>query len=176
MSIVIFKDGVMAADTSAWQGSIMVSDTTSKIIRTPAGYLVGCTGLISIGDAFRTWAQNGFPEGVDVPKGKSEDDFGALVISPTGEITEYDYELRKGSAKYDFIAIGYGVEYVLGLLDAGLTAEQAAKHAIKRVSYVGGHVEMLRLNGVEDADEVIIDEPEEEPEPLQAWRAARGLA
>lgn len=176
MSLVVFKDGVLAADTSMWSDRIMVSDANSKIIRTPTGYLVGCVGITGLCQAFRQWASHGFPEGVDVPKGKDETDFGAIVVAPDGKVTEYDHELRKEDANCEYSVIGYGVEFVLGLLCAGLSAEQAVAEAIKRVSYVGGHVEMLRLDGVEDADEVISDEPEEEPEPLQAWRAARGLA
>lgn len=181
MSLVVFKGGVMAADSATWQGPIMVRDDAVKVHRTPAGLLIGCVGLVHIIQAFDAWADQGFPEGTVLPDAEEESDFGAFVMQRDGSVVEYDYKMNHERAERPFGAIGYGTEFALGLLVAGLSAKEVVTKAVKHVAYVGGKVTALDIKDAPAAEEV-----EEDPivipmieESMQqhrdAWREARGI-
>ena len=62
MTIIAYRDGVMAADTATWQGGVMIGDRSKKIMRTPEGFLIACAGELSVISKFRAWAKSGFKE------------------------------------------------------------------------------------------------------------------
>ena len=53
MTIIAYRDGVMAADTATWQGGVMIGDRSKKIMRTPEGFLIACAGELSVISEFR---------------------------------------------------------------------------------------------------------------------------
>ena len=167
MTLVAYKAGVMAADTSCWQGDVMVHER-DKAIRLPNGLLLGCCGDCAIIDAFTDWAERGFPAGADIPAGESPEDFEAIVIAPDGTINRYDHKFRREIVKGEWIAIGCGTSFANGLFVAGWSAKKVVEEAIKRVAYVGGRCTTVRLGPVQE----VIEEGEVAP----TWREERGLA
>jgi hypothetical protein len=143
MTVIAYKDGIMAADTVTWCMDLVNNDVTMKIIRTPSGELVGCAGGVGVITEFQEWAMAGFPS---CSKPKGSDDFVALVVSPDGKVSKYDGEMRR----YDSGVVGFiGVhaEFLCGALAAGASAEQAVRLALTHCAYAGGEVQSMRLIG-----------------------------
>lgn len=171
MTLVIYRNRVLAGDTSCWEGDIMVSEQ-EKVERLPDGALLGCCGMISAIQAFTDWARQGFPAGVDLPDLEHDEDFSALLIGRDGRINCYDHKYRREVSVREWAAIGAGVEFANGLLVAGYSAEKVVKAAIKHVAYVGGRVTSVSLSDAVDEAEVIEMPVEDPPE---AWRERMGL-
>lgn len=171
MTVIVWKDGIMAADTAAWEDTICVTTDCHKIHRIRDGSLIGCCGEWGEIERFVRWMDAGQPDPKpDFAQG-DDDGFGALVVSPLGRVTTWTEKMVEQVATGESgMVIGTSHKYLMGMLLAGLSAEEAVALAIERCAYVGGHVESMRLDDVEVA--------EPEPEVVQAddWRVRRGLA
>lgn len=168
MSMVVFRDRQMAADTSLWEGYVMVAER-EKIERLPDGRLIGCVGDCAIADPFMDWARQGFPAGFDIMPGDNDEDFEALVVELDGRINRYDHKFRREVSARPWAVIGMGQNFANGLLVAGYSAKKVVETSIKHIAYVGGKVSTLRLGPVSEAEV-------EEPVAISSWREDRGLA
>jgi hypothetical protein len=168
VTLIVYANKVMAADTSIWSGDIMVGED-EKIMRLPDGRLVGCTGQCAIIQPFMEWARSEFSVGaVHVPEGEHIEDFEAIVVNTDGSFYHYDHKIRPEFHRLPWIAIGTGVDFATGLLVAGFSAKKVVEEAIKRVCFVGGKVTTVRLG--------LVQEVPEETEVKPTWREERGLA
>lgn len=142
MTIIVYRDGILAADTAIWRGCIYVGDA-QKITKTNDGILVGAAGNAMECEAFRKWAA-GNRRSAWKPQ---NDDFNGLLIEPSGMVSQYS-GLNKVpcNIEYPFHAIGYGYEIAYGALDMGASAYDAVKSAILRHAYCGGNITTLKLN------------------------------
>lgn len=142
MTIICAKDGVIAADGSVWMDELTFS-TRKKIRQLGDGALVGAAGDAEYADAFMLWKQGkcGKP---DVPPDDSN--FAAIEINKEG-IFQYAGNYTRFSDIAPFAAIGSHAEFAMGLMDAGMSAEQAVWRCIERGAWARGPVQVERVEG-----------------------------
>lgn len=167
MTLVVFRAGILAADTALWEGYVQVGERT-KIERLNDGGLIGCCGDCAIIDPFMDWARGGFAAGFNMEPGANDDEFEAIIVGPDGMVNRYDHKFRRECSKREWAAIGVAQSFANGLLTAGWSAKRVVEHAIKHVAYVGGKVTTLRLGPAADGEV-------EEPVAINTWREERGL-
>ncbi len=141
MTIIAYRDGILAADTFVWSGSITIG-TTTKIIKAPDGWMAGTAGDSYAGECFRRWVMNR-----RTPEWSNDiENFTGLLIDPNGNVLSYDSKYKGPShAIASFYAIGSGYEVAIGAMSAGASAEEAARIAIERCSHCGGMIDVLKL-------------------------------
>jgi hypothetical protein len=187
MTVVVYRDGVMAADTADWIGNIAYTFDIEKVVRLPDGSLMGASGDSGDIQAFHKWATNGFPE----QQGKAEDVFSAMIVRPDGTIWSYDKTWRPERVFGDWYGCGAHVEFINGLMVAGIDAIGAVELAIKHCAFAAGRIYFLMLQpqdaeGVEETDQEPSDEPSviplssdpyfaESPHKGDSFLAERGL-
>jgi hypothetical protein len=146
MTIIVYKDGVLAADSSGWNGGFAASLSLKKAFKNKAGWLFGGCGSRSALQAAQAWFMaGGTPD--DMKGLKRLRDCDIMLVSPEGEVfvTNDDIWPNWERGKYENRVLGQGHEFALGLLMAGKTAEEAVKLAIKHCNYVGGKCHSVRL-------------------------------
>lgn len=145
MTIIVYRDGLLAADTSTWQGSIMVDDNAQKIVRVPSGHLVACAGQLTGITLFRDWAAGGFKDNKRPPE-QPEDQFGALVIDTDGIPYSFNHTMQRYPVKPTEWAVeGSHVEFLTALMIAGKSAVEAVEIGIKHLAWAGGRVFTMRV-------------------------------
>lgn len=175
MTVIAFRDGVMAADTGVWATDyIMAYETMDKIVRLPDGSLLGSAGECVIINAYVEWAKAGFPEQGKPEPGEKKDDFGAILALPTGELFEIDFKFRREKVDAPFLVEGSCGEFGYACMLAGCSAPETVALAIKHFSHCGGRVVTHRLVPEDEAQaeppeptiEDVLDElPMVEPAP-----------
>lgn len=140
MTTVAYRNGVIAGDTQVIGGNAVGAVTVTKIARRKKdGALCGASGYLSFVQAFHTWFIAG-------ERGKfptfHEGDRAFIAIK--GKPIEMFESV--GSFEYEpkYLAIGSGMEFALGAMHAGATAEQAVAAAIAHDPGTGGEVMVLR--------------------------------
>jgi ATP-dependent protease HslVU (ClpYQ) peptidase subunit len=144
MSVVVYKDGRMAADSRAYSGSTHPIGNKRKIHRLKDGSLLGITSnQVGIAESFRDWLDDGANREAAVPH---EPSFNAIHVKPNGDVYLYDDGYApSGPIKADFYAIGSGGQYAYGAMTVGVEVEEAVSVAIKCDIWCGGHVDLLEL-------------------------------
>lgn len=144
MTIVVYRDGVMAADTGAWASSAKHS-FGNKLAMAPEKTLYGVSGHAAPAETFLDWVRAG-AEGVPpLPERCSdrESAFVVLAVAPGGPIrliTAFGEE-KYPDAKY--FAVGAGAPVAWGALYAGATAIVAVRAALEHSEYAYGKVKSL---------------------------------
>lgn len=143
MTIIVYKDGVLAADSGGFCGNVMIAEDQEKIYRLPDGSLAGAAGHTPDVQAFRKWAEGGFrPEDKPDPF----EDFGALVVEPDGTVARYNVRLERWVAGTPWHVEGCAEEFAFGLLAAGLSATEVVEKAIKHHIFCGGAVRSIQFD------------------------------
>lgn len=139
MTIICYRDGVIAADTAIWANNLFVAHGI-KIARRPDGYLFGgAGGNVAIQTAMADFETIG---DVDDLEGPDFDELELMIVAPDGGVIELVGDLS--SKLYpEFDAIGFGSEVAMGAMAAGATAEQAVAVAIDKSMGCGGDVVSL---------------------------------
>ena len=144
MTIIAYRDGIMAADTMSTSQEL-ISCQCTKIKKNDMG-LWGAAGNRSQCTKFLAWA--------DAPS-RDEwellglEDFVGLHIDNDGSMLYLD----EGSGGFfsegygDFYAIGGGCEIAHGVFHMGGSAVDAVKAAAKHMASIGGTCESLSLDG-----------------------------
>lgn len=143
MSTVVYKNGVMAADTRAWSGDPAPIGQKMKIHRLDDGSLLGVTtSLPGHAEAVVKWFKDGRVEGLE----PAEADFAALHVLQNGEVYYYaDRWTPSGPLTGDHFAIGSGARYAVGAMTYGASASEAVRVAIQNDVFSGAPVSLLRL-------------------------------
>lgn len=124
MTTIVYRDGVMAADSQVLDRSAVVG-TVKKLYRRADGAVAGTCGSLEDWAPFMKWFKN--PSGFDAPAALF--DFEALVALPSGEVLWFGKSGRCTPYTAPFYAIGSGYQAALGALHAGASAERAAEIA-----------------------------------------------
>ena len=146
MTIITYKDGIMAADSASFRGYMMVSHNNQKIIKTKKGYLVGASGKSVVCDAFRKWATEHHDNNPDLEWVSDDDEFQGIIVIDDRIVFEYfgkDTNPTIGNTEY--YSIGAAYEMALGAMHAGASAEQAVAICIKYHAYCAGEIKTLKL-------------------------------
>lgn len=140
MTIVAYKDGIMAADKqSTYDG---MPWTVTKIRRTKDGALVGCAGHTAVCRQLQDWYAGDrdpktFPD--------TENQCYMLVVLRDGTIHFYDGKPVPIHMEVPFIAMGSGRDFAVAVMDIGGSAEDGVRMAMKWNNGCGLGVDVLRL-------------------------------
>ena len=145
MSVVVYKHGLMGADSRAYSGSNHPMGDKLKIHRLPDGTLLGIvSNSIGMPEAFRDWVIGGENREDFMPGDPS---FSAIKVTPSGHVYLYDDSYTpSGPLTGDFFTIGSGRKYAYGALLMGASVTKAVEVAIQCDCWCGGHVERLELH------------------------------
>ena len=149
MTIVVYRDGVIAADSAGSRGDRLVGYFT-KITKTDAGMLAGAEGEAGCIETFLKWVREGCTPD-NVPDFK-EDHVSGFTVNPRGVITGYNWMFQPYVVDWPFYGVGSGYAVAQGAMEAGATAERAVEIAIKYCDGCGGPVKTLRLDSVAPLD------------------------
>jgi hypothetical protein len=124
MSVIVYRDGVMAADSRAYSGCTTPIGAKMKIHRLNDGSLLGITSsVVGIPEAVVAW----FNKGEDINCHPVPAEFDALLVRPSGEVFFYsDGFYPSGPLVGPYWSTGSGERYAMGAMAFGATAIQAA--------------------------------------------------
>lgn len=142
VTIIAYKDGVMAADTATFQGDLKIA-RTSKIVRRADGALAGASGRTGTIQKFNVWFLAGASGEFD-PKCE-EDGFMAIMISAAGIVSKMNFAGEIYSVYAPFYANGAPEDFALGAMAAGASAEEAVKLCIEYSDGCGGDVQVEEI-------------------------------
>ena len=144
MTTIVYRNGVMAADTQAYLGrGESGAARKSKIFKEPDGTLIGASSGCVGGTWFLLdWFRNGCKTPVE---GVAPDSFEMLIVRPGGLITLYHDGFYPTHITAEFAAIGSGAAYALGAMSHGAGPELAVSIACEHDPFSGGEVEALSL-------------------------------
>jgi hypothetical protein len=129
MSVVVYRDGVMAADTRAWSGHGGVPmGRKIKIERLDDGTLIGATSAdVGANEALRKWYKEGADPDLDIG---CKDGFSFIAVAPDGKAMIAIGTLKlSGPIEGEYFAIGSGCEFALGAMLHGASAVEAVETA-----------------------------------------------
>lgn len=140
MTTIAYRAGVLAADSSCWEGSTHVHPI-KKIFRVRS-VIIGCAGYVTDIKAFVRWIENGADE-AEFPR---MDEFAALVISDDGKVRSFEQVSPDPIPVLGaYCAIGQGSDVALGAMWAGATAVQAVKAAKAHNGGTCGRIQTLKI-------------------------------
>ncbi len=126
MTTVVYRDGIMVADSRAYGGDKVPIGEKVKIRRLADGTLIGATSTIVGGSG---WAMDWYEQGCPAPPGGSVNlpaSFTLLAVKPNGDgYMANDQPALTGPLRAPFFAIGSGEGYALGAMAHGANAVQA---------------------------------------------------
>lgn len=141
MTTVVYKDGVIAADTLICEGDQFYGER-SKIFDLE-NHVVGVAGASLLYDEFLLFVQ-GKEFNREVFKTNDLNFKGIVIDKKTRKVLCYEKELVcDGDIKTDFIAIGSGAAIAKGALLMGANAKQAVECAAKIDRFTGGRIEAI---------------------------------
>lgn len=143
MTTLAYKDGVIAYDSRATQGSLIVDDDISKRVTCNGVEFFFCGNPAQIPELIDAYFQ---PE-VSVPSNANIGAFAydtqaktLTTIGADGEVI-HKLDVRKDT----HYAMGSGMEFALAAMDLGLSAKDAVKAAAKRDAMTGGKIKVYKL-------------------------------
>lgn len=139
MTIVIYRDGVMAADSQVGLDGTAVG-TYKKVIKTKDGWLAGASGEISAMEEFFNWVRDGRQKDNPPIPGMS-----GMMVSPKGEVFQVDENLIPYKMESEFYICGSGYAVAIGALAMGASPEKAVEITIKYSYSCGGPIEVVTL-------------------------------
>jgi hypothetical protein len=165
VTTIVYRDGVLAADSRAYAGNrspIGFKQKIRAIVVDEVPYLVGVsTPVPGYGEAVLNWFEAGhnFHDSPPMPEGG----FTLLAVDAAGQAYyANDTFYLSGPLDAPFWAIGSGEEYAIGALTSGASAFEAVKVAMTYDQWTGGPIHTLRFETSDDQVSVshIIHEPE----------------
>lgn len=162
MTTIAVKDGVMVGDGRCSLGSTVIKDDMVKVFWIN-NHLMGGAGRARSISTFAQWLQKHTDytivnqevgDLVDLipPVLQDDEEFTALVLTPDKQVLMYDGNVALNLGQDVPASIGSGSVFAIAAMDAGASAEDAVKIAMKRDVYSGGEITIVQL--------------EDEPEPL----------
>lgn len=142
MTVIAYRDGVLAADTLMCMGDSRVA-FSGKIARNGAGDLAGAAGDAVYCQLFLAWFSGG--ERGDAPEAKREQNsLDRALICRASHIIEVFEDRGRYSIEASYFAVGSGRPEAMGAMHAGATAEGAVRAAIAHDAWCGGEITVLR--------------------------------
>lgn len=151
MTIVVYRNGIIAADKNTVMGNTIYGQTRKIWKRGTDGALVGAGGCSSLAAGFCRWFMGG--EQGDRPSLRGEDNnsAGAIVIMPDGRIIEHDF-CGWRYVDSEFVALGSGMDIAYGALEMGASAVEAVRIVCKRDIHCGGGINTLWLGATNEGE------------------------
>jgi len=128
----------MAGDGQASSHGTITDRSKTKVSRLANGDIVGCAGTAEHRALFIQWLEGG-----DRPRIKEP--FEALILSSNGSLRYCCEKLLEGNETEAPTAIGSGMDFAIGAMDAGACPEKAVRIASERDPHTGGKIIVLSL-------------------------------
>lgn len=147
MTCIAYRNGILAADSRMTMGKWTETDKCQKLWKLSDGSLIGCAGswydIKALVAAVEESIKNKSGKRAKLPSGKFKAD--VILVAPSGRV--YVYYKGWSNDKYlsDFYAVGSGSTLAMAAMDAGASAVEAVKIAIKRDICCGGKIQKLEL-------------------------------
>lgn len=148
MSVVAYKDGILAADSKAYGGDYQPSPGIKmKIHRLSDGSRIGITSaILGMPERYALWLENGANPS---EFGEGAPDCCVLMIKPNGDVYLADTGLYfSGPIQCESHAIGSGAKFAIGAMAAGASAAEAVEVACRYDYHCGGPVMTLGKESV----------------------------
>lgn len=142
MTVIVYRDGVMAADTQA-EDSLQRVAGLRKVMRGPDGTLYGAAGALALCSAFLRWVDGGC-SGERPLMEVGDQRASVLVVAPDGGVSIWFQESSEDFGSIEYMAIGSGSAVAFGAMFAGCNAEDAVRAAIEHGLGCGGSVMAVR--------------------------------
>lgn len=141
MTIICYRNGIMASDSSAWHGDAMVNDKSRKLFKV-RGHLMGSIGdkglTCDVVEKFRATGK--------LDPSKLTDTDAVMVVTPERKLLCLGCGVIEPMNGYPFFADGSTARMIaLGAFHMGATAVQACRIAMKTGPWVGGAMQVIRL-------------------------------
>lgn len=145
MTAVAYRNGVLAADSSCFQGSIL-GGKVRKIWRLGDGRLFAASGRSADIEVCRLWIEECNAALHPAPADK-EFGFSALVVGPGArDVVKIEWDFRPfPGLEAEFWALGCHFEFLQGAMAAGASAEAAVALACRYGDGAVGPVQVERL-------------------------------
>lgn len=137
MTTLAYRDGELATDSRVTAGDMIVSDRRKKVHRLRDGSIVAWSGSVQQAELLL----RAMRKKTAAPR---LTEIAALHLRADGSLWEYEGEAW---VKQDpgYYATGSGSAYAFAAMDAGASAKEAVRIAIKRDAGSGGRVQSLKL-------------------------------
>lgn len=146
MTTIVYKDGIMAADTRAFGFDKCPVGKKTKVYKLDDGRLIGVsTALIGIPNAVRKWANEGMKrDAIPMAIDREKVDFEAIIVSADGSCVLLDGNwLPSDPVQSPYYAIGSGKEYALAALLLDCDAKRAVEVASKLDPWTSNDIETV---------------------------------
>jgi hypothetical protein len=148
MTIIAFKDGVMAADTML--SSYNSQNRAQKLVRMPDGGVAGGCGLWARAySGLRYLAEGGSPDDRPAPEGMQGPpdirEAAILVAKPDGSLWLLEDEFPAFPLRDKVAAVGCGTEAALMALNLGLSAVEAVAKVTRQDVLCGDPVQSMEV-------------------------------
>jgi ATP-dependent protease HslVU (ClpYQ) peptidase subunit len=144
LTIVAYKDGVMASDGRISAGQSIESDTARKVHKLADGSLFGSAGNWASCVSMLKLLKKSLKDKKELPAVVMRK-LDALFVTPEKVLWYYD---RGTWVKWDVVpyaAIGSGADTANGAMDAGASAREAVAITCKRNVFCGGTIRTVEL-------------------------------
>jgi hypothetical protein len=145
MTIVAYREGVLATDSQATNHDGLISGSVRKIWVRMDGALCSAAGGTGDMGSFAAWFLADSKEQGRWRGRSKEHGFSGIIVEPDGQVTLYDIDGQPYRMDAPFYARGVGSELAIGAMAMGATAEQAVEIACRYSTYCGGPVQVERL-------------------------------
>jgi len=143
MTIIAFKDGVMAADTQL--SSENKASRAQKLVRLPDGGVAGGCGLWAAAYAGLKFLADGGSEDDDPKNIPDLRDAYLLIARPDGSLWMVEERFPAYPLLDKQAAIGCGADAALMAMALGLSAVEAVGKVINQDILCGGHVQSMEV-------------------------------
>ena len=142
MTTVCYRDGVLASDSLGCQGTFY-GGSFQKIYQFN-GFSVGVSGRMDEGTKFIKWLEHFNPFRPKRPPDRFNfTDMQALLIDSENNIWYYHNHGHPVKVKDAFFAIGSGRYAAMPAMEAGASAKDAVKIAMKYDTQTGGDIQII---------------------------------
>lgn len=151
MTVIAYRDGVMAADGRVTSKDFILRDNDKKVFKLKDGSLLGMAGSVVGCVIIQREVERAVKDGkkakvLSLPSINVKN-AEALLVGPGGEIWFFSSrEWERIPEPYTAIGAGYLV--AMTALDYGASAEEACKYVCKRVSSCGGKIRVVKLDAI----------------------------
>lgn len=149
MTVVAWDGRSLAADKMTDFGGLW--STTTKVHAVPGGGAIATTGLAALGAELVNWVMNG-AKPVDFPSGDQRNPdkcCSALVITPDGQVLQYEHTPYPIRIQNRHWAIGSGRDFAMAAMFLGHSASGAVSIACALCNTCGGGVDVVNVVGGE---------------------------
>ena len=146
MTTVVYRDGVLAADTQITYGATIMPCKVKKLTKLPNGSLFGYCGAVELGEIMKkSLIAIGQSDGVlEDRRDLDKENFEGILVQPNGDTLFFENRSWI-NVKVPYVAMGSGKEHAYGALACGASAKQAVRASILLDPGSGGKVQAISI-------------------------------